>query len=78
MVMIIKTMRIKRVRNKKFTRFLKDRGMKTKRLAEKLGVSQKTVQNWCNGRNRPRMEYVIDMAKLFEVTIEGMYEIMKG
>jgi DNA-binding XRE family transcriptional regulator len=52
--------------------------VKTKRLAEKLGVSQKTVQNWCNGRNRPRMEYVIDMAKLFEITIEGMYEITKG
>ena len=64
-------------KNKKFRKLLKERNVKRKALAERLGVSVRTVEHWLNGRNRPSMQYVIDMAKLFEMSIESVYAIFK-
>lgn len=64
-------------KNKKFRKLLKERNVKRKVLAERLGVSVRTVEYWLNGRNRPSMQYVIAMAKLFEMSIENVYAIFK-
>ena len=60
-------------KNKKFRKMLKERNVKRKALAERLGVSVRTIEYWLNGRNRPSMQYVIAMAKLFDMSIESIY-----
>lgn len=64
-------------KNKKFRKLLKERNVKRKALAERLGVSVRTVEYWLYGRNRPSMQYVIAMAKLFDMSIESVYAIFK-
>ena len=64
-------------KNKKFRKLLKERNVKRKVLAERLGVSVRTVEYWLSGRNRPSMQYVIAMAKLFEMSIESVYAVFK-
>ena len=64
-------------KNKKFRKLLKERNVKRKVLAERLGVSVRTVEYWISGRNRPSMQYVIAMAKLFDMSIESVYVIFK-
>lgn len=64
-------------KNKKFRKLLKERNVKRKALAERLGVNVRTVEHWLNGRNRPSMQHVIAMAKLFDMSIESMYAIFK-
>lgn len=64
-------------KNKKFRKLLKERGVKRKTLAERLGVSVRTVEHWLSGRNRPSVIYVIAMAKLFDMSIESVYAIFK-
>ena len=64
-------------KNKQFRKLLKERKVKRKALAERLGVSVRTVEYWISGRNRPSMQYVIAMAKLFDMSIESVYAIFK-
>ena len=59
-------------KNKKFRKMLKERNVKRKALAERLGVSVRTIEYWLNGRNRPSMQDVIAMAKLFDMSIESI------
>ena len=39
-------------------------------LAERLGVDAGTVGKWERGRTRPRLGYLLSMARLFEVGID--------
>ncbi len=64
-------------KNKKFRKLLKEKNVKRKALAERLGVSVRTVEYWLNGRNRPSIINIIAMAKMFNMTIESMYAIFK-
>ena len=64
-------------KNKQFRKLLKERKVKLKALAERLGVSVRTVEYWISGRNRPSIISIIAMAKMFNMTIESMYAIFK-
>ena len=64
-------------KNKKFRNLLKERNVKRKALAERLGVRVRTVEYWISGRNRPSIINIIAMAKMFNMTIESMYAIFK-
>ena len=64
-------------KNKQFRKLLKERKVKRKALAERLGVSVRTVEYWINGRNRPSMIHVISMAKMFGMEIEILWGIFK-
>lgn len=44
-------------------------------LAEKLGVSNRTVSRWENGVNMPDFDFIIEMANMYNVSIE---EILNG
>lgn len=44
-------------------------------LAEKLGVSNRTVSRWENGVNMPDFDFIIEMANMYQVSIE---EILDG
>lgn len=64
-------------KNKKFRKLMKERGIRRKALAERIGVSVKSVEHWESGRNRPSIVNVIAMSKLFDMTIESTYAIFK-
>lgn len=64
-------------KNKKFLKFLKGKGIKKKALAERLGISVRAVEHWLNGRNKPSIIYLIEMSKLFKMSIEGVYDMFR-
>jgi len=63
----------------KIGRFLKDlrkeRGVTQEQLAERLGVSNRSVSRWENGVTMPDFDLLIQIAKLYDVEIE---EILDG
>lgn len=64
-------------KNKKFQKLLKENGYKPSTLARKLGVSDRAVEYWISGRNRPSMLQVIAMSRIFKMSIESVYAIFK-
>lgn len=44
--------------------------MTSKILAEKLGVSEKTVSNWRNGRTEVPASKLLAMSRLFNCTVD--------
>lgn len=52
---------LKKLRNEK--------GLTQEQLAESIGVSSRSVSRWENGVNMPDLSLVIEMAKLFNVSI---------
>lgn len=53
----------------------KRNGLTQEQLAEKLGVSNRSVSRWENGKNMPDFDLVIKLANLYEIGIE---EILNG
>lgn len=50
----------------------KAQGLKQSELAEKIGVSQKTISSWEIGRTEPTMKDVSAMCKLFDVSVDQL------
>lgn len=50
----------------------KANGMSQEALAEKLGVSRQTIYKWENGITYPDMDKVMDIAKIFKVTVDSL------
>ena len=59
---------------KKTGRFLKElrreKGLTQEQLAERFGVTNRSVSRWENGVNMPDLDLVIDIADYFEVSID--------
>ncbi|MBR2810304.1 MAG: helix-turn-helix domain-containing protein [Solobacterium sp.] len=53
----------------------KEKGMTQAQLAEKCGVSDRSVSRWENGVTMPDFDIMIELAKLYDVQIE---EILTG
>ncbi len=53
----------------------KETGITQEQLAEKLGVSGRTVSRWENGNNMPDISLLTDIAELYDVSIP---EIIDG
>lgn len=49
-------------------------GMKQSELAEKVNVRRETVVHLENGRYNPSLKLAMDLAKVFGVTVEEMFE----
>ena len=49
-------------------------GLTQKDLAEKLEVDRSTVAKWENGESMPRAEKLIQLAKLFDCTVDELLE----
>ncbi|MFL2130803.1 helix-turn-helix transcriptional regulator [Ruoffia sp. FAM 20858] len=45
------------------------RGMTQKDVADKLGVSPKTIGSWERDRTEPSYDMQVDLAKMFETTV---------
>lgn len=52
----------------------KESGFTQEQLSEKLGVSNRSVSRWENGSNMPDFDMVIEMANLYDVTIEELLD----
>lgn len=44
-------------------------------LADSLGVKRVTVAQWERGENKPRIDTLIKMSKLFQVTIDDLLRL---
>ncbi len=49
-------------------------GLTQKDLAEKIKVDRSTVAKWENGESMPRAEKLIQLAKLFDCTVDEFLE----
>ena len=47
----------------------KEKDLTQEQLAESLGVSNRSISRWENGVNMPDLSLVIEMAKLFDISI---------
>ena len=54
---------------------LKSKGLKQKWLANKMGVSEVTVSNWCSGKNEPKMENIQKLSEFLEVPVKTFTNI---
>ena len=50
----------------------KQKGLSQEDLADKLDVSRQTISKWETGQTTPEMEKLIEMSKLFEITIDEL------
>ncbi|MBP3378290.1 MAG: helix-turn-helix domain-containing protein [Clostridia bacterium] len=61
-------------------RFRKERGLTQEQLAEALGVTVGAVYKWENGRSTPEIEMLLQLADLFEVSLDALigFEAQNG
>ena len=59
-------MRLRELRNKS--------GLTQNEIATKLGVSGQTILNWENGIYEPKINQLIQLADLFDVTVDYLIE----
>ena len=58
----------------------KEAGLTQKQVAEKLNIYQSNVSDWENDVSRPEYEKLVELARLYEITIEdllGVRELLK-
>lgn len=53
-------------------KFRTDLDMKQEELADKIGVSQKTISSWEVGRSEPTMREVAKLCKVLDCTVEEL------
>lgn len=53
-------------------KFRTDLDMKQEELADKIGVSQKTISSWEVGRSEPTMREVAKLCKVLDCTVEDL------
>lgn len=58
--------------SKNLARMQEERGVTNYKIAKALGISQTTVQNWKDGKSKPRSLYQIALAKYFGCTVDEL------
>ena len=56
----------------KIREYRENRGMKQAELAELVGVRRETIVNLEKGRYNPSLKLAMDIAKVFETTVEDL------
>ena len=51
---------------------LKSKGIKQKWLAERIGVSEVTVSNWCSGKSAPKKKHLLRLSDILEVSVKTL------
>ena len=51
---------------------LKSKGIKQKWLANKLGVSEVTISNWCTAKSVPQKVHIQKLSELLEVPLKTL------
>ena len=58
--------------SERLSQLIKESGMTQTQVAEKLGVSQASVNFWINGRNDPKGKELFAISKLFGCSIDWL------
>jgi DNA-binding XRE family transcriptional regulator len=58
----------------KIREYRQNAGMKQEELAEKAGVRRETIVHLENGKYNPSLKLAMDIAKIFSVTVEELFE----
>jgi DNA-binding XRE family transcriptional regulator len=58
----------------KIREYRQNAGMKQEELAEKAGVRRETIVHLENGKYNPSLKLAMDIAKIFCVTVEELFE----
>ena len=53
--------------------YRENRGMKQAELAERVGVRRETIVNLEKGKYNPSLKLAMDIAKVFETTVEELF-----
>ncbi|WP_110928425.1 helix-turn-helix transcriptional regulator [Bacillus massiliglaciei] len=53
---------------------IKERGLKHKFIADKIGVSTQQISNWINMRNYPTIDKAFKLAQILGVKVDDLYE----
>lgn len=59
----------------KLQQLMKDKNITQQELAEKLQVHQTAISNWVNGKNKPKLDKLLVMAELFEMSIDELFNM---
>ena len=54
--------------------FREEAGLKQSELAEKVGARRETIVHLENGKYNPSLKLAMDIAKVFHVTVEELFE----
>ena len=57
----------------KIREYRENRGMKQAELAELVGVRRETIVNLERGKYNPSLKLAMDIAKVFETTVEELF-----
>ena len=60
----------------KIKAFREQTGMKQSELAEMVGSRRETIVHLENGKYNPSLKLAMDIAKVFDVTVEEMFEFV--
>ena len=53
----------------------KTKGIKQKWIANKIGVSEVTVSNWCSAKSTPKKEHLRKLSELLEVPVSSIVNV---
>lgn len=56
--------------------YRENRNIKQSELAELVGVRRETIVHLENGKYNPSLKLAMDIAKIFEVTVEELFEFV--
>ncbi len=56
---------------------LKKANITQEQLAKKLGVKQQTISAWVNGNSKPKLAMLPKLAKVFNVSINEIFNCFK-
>ena len=56
----------------KLTNLRKQKSMSQEQLAEQLNVTRQTISKWELGQSKPDMEKLLEISKLFDVSVESL------
>jgi transcriptional regulator with XRE-family HTH domain len=51
---------------------IKQKGFKQKWLAEKVGVSEVALSNWCSGKSIPTQKHLQKLSELLDVPVKSI------
>ncbi|WP_144558552.1 helix-turn-helix transcriptional regulator [Shouchella miscanthi] len=54
--------------------WIDERGLQTKYIAKKLGVTTEQVTKWKRGEGHPRIQRAFELAALLNVKVDDLYE----
>ncbi|UOQ43343.1 helix-turn-helix domain-containing protein [Halobacillus salinarum] len=60
-----------------FKQVLLTRGISQTELGKELNVSPQQMNNWVNGRTKPRIETLFYIASLLECKVDELYKLVK-